>query len=229
VSNPAPPALGLAVLRGFPFSFVFHPRLEAVLGYRFSSLPTRGTLPPYGHLPMTTMDPGPQVAPAGGRRWVFLAWSIGAVVGTLSIFNLTLSGGPAGTVLDRDHRISLRPGLDPEEKLTASIDPNDLTKAVRMYVELTGRDLLPLRASWSERLDRAVGGRLSRWRILRPRPRTDSGISYHRDGRLSAGELKEELEAVFRSAGLSPVAVGAGGFKLVWVGPGLRAGPGPRQ
>ncbi len=167
---------------------------------------------------MMIEGPGRQsVLRADGLRGSF-AWGIVAVVGVLALIVFLLAGSPADFQPGPVQRIALRPGLDPDEKLTASIEPSDLAKTQRMYSELTGRELVPSSLGWRERLDRALGGRLSRWRILRLSPRPESGVCFHRDGRFSAEEVKEELEAAFLAAGLAPIPAGSRGYRLIRVG-----------
>jgi hypothetical protein len=113
-----------------------------------------------------------------------------------------------------DVAIPLRPGVNPDEKMTAFLDGRDLPKAGRMYAELTGRELVPFQASWSQRLNRCLNGRLERWGLVKPTPLPDSGICYHRDGRFSAIEVKEGLEDLFRSVGLCPVPEGRRYYRL---------------
>lgn len=98
--------------------------------------------------------------------------------------------------------------------MTAYIDPNDLGKALRMYAELTGRSPWPRCRTPLGEFDAWSGGRLTRWRVLKPVPKLDSGISYHRDGNFSAGEVKEQLEALFHSAGLRVEPYGARYFRV---------------
>ena len=114
-----------------------------------------------------------------------------------------------------ERSIQLRQGLSPDEKMTTYIDGRDLPKAVRMYAELTGRELVPSQATWSQRLNRRFNGRLARWGLMKTTPGPDNGISYHRDGRFSAIEVKQELEELFQSAGLYPVAEGREYYRLV--------------
>jgi hypothetical protein len=113
-----------------------------------------------------------------------------------------------------ERTIHLRPGLSPDEKMTAYVDERDLPKAFRMYAELTGRELIPSHASWSHRLDEFLGGRLARWGLVKPAPFVDNGICYHRDGRFSAMEIKRELEDLFQGVGLDPVAEGRKYYRL---------------
>ena len=113
-----------------------------------------------------------------------------------------------------ENSIQLRQGLSPDEKMTAYVDGQDLPKAVRMYTELTGRELVPSQANWSQRLDRRSNGRLTRWGILKPAPLPDNGIYYHRDGRFSASEIKQKLEDLFQSLGLKAIPEGAGYYRL---------------
>ena len=111
--------------------------------------------------------------------------------------------------------IHLRAGLSSDEKMTACVDGRDLPKAFRMYAELTGRELIPSRARWSHSLDRRLNGRLVRWGMVKPAPFMDNGICYHRDGRYSAIEIKQELEDLFQSEGLYPVAEGREYYRLL--------------
>jgi hypothetical protein len=111
--------------------------------------------------------------------------------------------------------IHLRRGLSPDEKMTAYVDSRDMPKALRMYAELTGRALIPSQASWSQRLDQHLNGRLTRWRLVKSTPLPDSGICYHRDGRFSAIEIKQSLEDLFLSVGFYPVPEGRDCFRLV--------------
>ena len=110
--------------------------------------------------------------------------------------------------------IQLRQGLSADEKMTAYVDGRDLPKAVRMYTELTGRELVPSQATWSLRLDRLSNGRLSRWGVLKRATLPDSGISYHRDGCFSAGEIKQDLEDLFRRSGLNALPEGTAYYRL---------------
>lgn len=114
-----------------------------------------------------------------------------------------------------ERSIQLRQGLSPDEKMTAYVDERDLPKAVRMYTELTGRELAPSQATWSQRLDRHSKGRLSRWGVLKAAPVPDSGISYHRDGCSSATEIKQKLEDLFQSIGLNAIPEGPAYYRLV--------------
>ena len=114
-----------------------------------------------------------------------------------------------------DGTMQLRRGLSPDEKMTAYVDSRDLPKAMRMYAELTGRELLPTQASWSQRLDRYFNGRLVRCGIVKPIAIPDNGVCYHRDGRFSAIEIKQGLEDLFRNEGLCPVSEGKSYYRLV--------------
>jgi hypothetical protein len=119
-------------------------------------------------------------------------------------------------------KISLRQGLDPREKLTAYVDERNLGKALLMYSELTGREILPLTNSPLQRLDRQFGNRLTKWHIVKRAPAPDTGISYHRDGRFSAGEIKEQLETLFHRSGIRVVPHGANYLRVLRAGQGAR-------
>lgn len=111
--------------------------------------------------------------------------------------------------------LPLRAGLDPEEKLTAFVDGSDVRSALLMYGELTGRERLPSAKSMLQKLDESCGYRLSRWRLVTPARAPDTGVSWHRDGRLSARELKEQLETIFEENGLVIVPVQKTYFRAV--------------
>jgi cation/acetate symporter len=91
--------------------------------------------------------------------------------------------------------IALRPGLAPNEKLTAK-EVSSQAQAIAMYAEVTGRTFLSQNDSGLARLDAMLGGLLSRWGVLKLSASADP-LVFHRDGLLSAGELKEHLESWF--------------------------------
>ena len=158
----------------------------------------------------SSAEPGGVETTGSGRaRLVFLV-----VILLLAGVGLWRDGAPEGS-FQVDGTMQLRRGLSPDEKMTAYVDSRDLPKALRMYAELTGRELLPSQASWGKRLDRYFNGRLVRWGIVKPAAIPDNGICYHRDGRFSAMEIKQALEDLFRSAGLCPVPEGRDCYRLV--------------
>lgn len=111
--------------------------------------------------------------------------------------------------------IELRADIEPERRLSFQMPGWNPLQAVEAYSELTGRHLAPGRGRMVERVDRWSGGRLSAWRLLPPAPaRPDSGVRFHADGRLSARELKEDLERAFRTNGLRTVALGTHAWRL---------------
>jgi hypothetical protein len=110
--------------------------------------------------------------------------------------------------------IHLRPGLLPNQRITAVIDATNPPQACLIYSELTGRTLLPRSDGLLKRLNESLGGRLTRWHLIKLPLAPDSGLRYHADGRFSAGELKENMEGIFDTSGLAPVAVGNNCFRL---------------
>jgi hypothetical protein len=110
---------------------------------------------------------------------------------------------------------TLRQGLDPDRRLSFHMQVWDFSKAISAYSELTGLELVPNRLGPAQRLDRWLGGRLTRWRIISAAPIYDSGIRFHGDGLFRAGELKEDLEHGFRTNHLQVVAVARDYWKLV--------------
>ena len=104
--------------------------------------------------------------------------------------------------------LPLRPDLSPERKLTVTIGSMNVSQALLVYGELTGRMLVPEQPTFGERLDRVLDGRLSRWHLLRPPSNLSAGINYHADGATSAGALLESLQQMFRTNGLAIVPDG---------------------
>jgi hypothetical protein len=99
--------------------------------------------------------------------------------------------------------------------MTAYVDSADFNRATAMYAELTGRTALPSTLTPFQQIDDFLGGGLTQWRVLKPRARLDTGISYHRDGRWTAAEIKEQVELLFASEGFVAVASGDRFFSLV--------------
>jgi hypothetical protein len=151
-------------------------------------------------------------ADSNGIGWVRLALPFVVV---LLLVGAVLWRGNFEGAFQVEGAIRLRAGLSSDEKMTAYVDGRDLPKAFRMYAELTGRELIPSHARWSHWLDRRLNGRLVRWGLVKPAPFPDNGICYHRDGRFSAIEVKQELEELFQSVGLYPVAEGREYYRLV--------------
>jgi len=124
--------------------------------------------------------------------------------------------------LGRETRLGLRPGLMPNQRLTAQVDETDPAKCLRMYLELTGRKLLPITNGILAQLDERLGGRLSRWRWISPAPRLDSGITYHGDGLLSAAETKIRVESALRRAKVELIPVGRRYLRIRAAGLGVK-------
>ena len=146
------------------------------------------------------------------------------IVGTVACC-VVLSGlRSAGARHTTSDRIFLRSGLAPDERMTVHLERLSIPQAKLMYAELTGRNLLPRTTDLLERLDDLSRERLSQWRLIRRQPRPSSGIEYHRDGSLSALEVKERLESFFNTQGLAPVPEGSGNLRIVR----LESNPGGR-
>jgi Na+(H+)/acetate symporter ActP len=111
--------------------------------------------------------------------------------------------------------IPLRPDLKANDKLTLTLAETNLPHALLMYAELTGRILLPRNLSFTERVDGLLGGRLSKWHWLQPPQRPANGLVFHRDGALSAMEVKENLEALFHTNGIAVVGEGEKYFRAI--------------
>jgi hypothetical protein len=129
----------------------------------------------------------------------------------------TTKGSTAGS------GIGLRPGLQPEQRLTAHFDETDIRKCLLMYMELTGRRLWPTTNSLASELDEATGGRLSRWKLVTANPQPDSGISFHADGALSAAEAKAMVEAALTRANVQLLPFGKKHFRVRTTAPVKRA------
>ncbi len=124
----------------------------------------------------------------------------------------------AGALTNRIETIGhlpLRSGLSGGDKLTLSMGEFSVGQGLEMYAELTGRRQVPRASSLGDRIDELFGGRLSRWHLIQRPQAQDSGIRYHADGRLSAGEAKEQLETLFRTNGLVVLAEGERYFRVV--------------
>jgi hypothetical protein len=121
---------------------------------------------------------------------------------------------PRATASAKSSSIGLRPGLQPDQRLTAQIDATDLRKCVLMFMDLTGRSVWPNTNGLRSELDEATGGWLSRWKLVAQAPQPDSGISFHGDGALSAAEAKVLVEAAFTRAGVELIPVGKKHFRI---------------
>jgi Na+(H+)/acetate symporter ActP len=114
--------------------------------------------------------------------------------------------------------LPLRPELSPDRKLTISVGAMNVSQALMIYGELTGRLLLPEQPRFSQRLDRLFEGRLSRWHLVAPPPNLSASVLYHADGATSAGELREALQTMFQTNGLAVVADGKRYLRAVKLG-----------
>jgi Na+(H+)/acetate symporter ActP len=112
-------------------------------------------------------------------------------------------------------KIPLRADLAPDTKMTVNMSETNLTQALATYAELTGRTLVPRNTGLIGRIDDFFGGRLSRWKLVKPPSKTSSGVFYHRDGLFSANEVKERLEALFKTNGLVVVPESAKHFRAI--------------
>jgi hypothetical protein len=109
----------------------------------------------------------------------------------------------------------LRAGLSRSDRVTVNINETNLSQALIMYSELTGRTQLPKTSPLTQRADELFGGRLSRAHLLKLPPRASTGIEYHRDGLFSVGEVKDQLEALFAANHLVLTPEGEKYFRAV--------------
>jgi Na+(H+)/acetate symporter ActP len=114
-------------------------------------------------------------------------------------------------------RLPLRADLASDTYMTVNLGDTNLTQALATYAELTGRTLLPRSESPLARVDDFLGGRLSQWGLVTRHPSPRRGVFYHRDGLVSAIEVKDALEALLRHHGLVVVPVGEQYFRTVQV------------
>jgi hypothetical protein len=111
--------------------------------------------------------------------------------------------------------IPLRASLSPGQRMTVNLESLTVVKALGIYAELTGRQLLPKTNSLPERADDLLGGKLSQLKLM-TRPRLpDSGVREHGDGAFTASEVKERVERDLRQRGLSLRPIGKKGFEAV--------------
>jgi len=137
-------------------------------------------------------------------------WFIPLLGGILVVFSLaTQSRQPSLSLA----KLPLRAGLLPSDRVTAHLNQTNLTEALTMYSELTGRTRLT--SSISQQMNEYFGGYLSRWHLVKAPVRTRSGIEYHRDGLFSVAEVKARLEELFATSGLIFVPVGDKYFRVV--------------
>jgi len=120
------------------------------------------------------------------------------------------SQAPLGT-----GKVPLRAGLLPSERVTVDMNQTNLAQALIMYSELTGRTQLPRTSSISQQIDEFLGGRLSRWHIVKRPPQIQSAIEYHRDGLFTVGEVKEQVEKLFSANGFVLVPHGNKHFRVI--------------
>ena len=113
------------------------------------------------------------------------------------------------------HILPLRAGLSSSDRVTADLNQTNLTQALIMYSELTGRTQLPKTSPISQQVDEFFGGNLSRWHLVKPPVRIASGIEYHRDGLFSVAELKAHLEDLIAAKGLVLVPDGKKYFRVL--------------
>ena len=110
--------------------------------------------------------------------------------------------------------IPLRPGLSPDQRMTANLDAPTVAQAIAVYSELTGRKLKPDTRPVAERVDDFLGRKLSQFKLVSRTAKPDSGVVEHADGAFTAREVKQSIEAHLRTNGLAFVPFGADGFAV---------------
>jgi hypothetical protein len=111
--------------------------------------------------------------------------------------------------------LPLRVGLSPNERVTVDMNQTNLTQALTMYSELTGRTQLTKSSPISQQVDEFFGGYPSRWHLVKRPPQIRSGIEYHHDGLFTAREVKDHLESVFAAHRLVLVPDGKKHFRVI--------------
>lgn len=116
----------------------------------------------------------------------------------------------------RKHRIKipLRADLAQDDRMTVNLSVTNTAEALAIFADITGRQLWPRTNSVSERLDDLLHGQLSRWKLVQRAPKPDVGVSYHRDGFFTASEVKDTLEALFKTNGIALEPVGRKYFRV---------------
>ncbi|MBM3835701.1 MAG: cation acetate symporter [Verrucomicrobia bacterium] len=110
-------------------------------------------------------------------------------------------------------KIALRSDLSPDQRMTVHLTVTNLSQALAIYGDLTGRQSGP-HTNGLEKLDDLLRGQLSRWSLIQRSAVPDSGVRVHGDGQLTANEVKEGLEAFFKTNGVALVPEGARHFRV---------------
>jgi hypothetical protein len=112
-------------------------------------------------------------------------------------------------------KLPLSSAFSPNDKMTANIGETNLEQVLVMYEELTGRTLLPRRGGWGQKLGEAARDRLSGLGLMKRKAHPSTGILVHGDGLFSALEVKESLEALFRTNGIAVIGEGDNYFRAI--------------
>ncbi len=150
-----------------------------------------------------------QVHPRSKRLLMIVVPAVGLIAGGVWLLCPLPAEIPSGG------SVPLRPGVSAADRMTGYVDPSNFQKALAMYAELTGRTARPSTLTPLEKVDEFLDGKLTQLHLLKPRKALDTGITWHRDGRWSAGEIKEQLEEVFAAQGFTAVPSGHRSFSLV--------------
>jgi Na+(H+)/acetate symporter ActP len=95
-------------------------------------------------------------------------------------------------------QIALRDGLSAQQRLTLPLEDFNVPTALFIYAQLTDRTMLPTSSRISEKLDDALGQRLSRWGWVK-RSGLSNPLQYHNDGLYTVGEVKARIEEILRT------------------------------
>jgi len=158
------------------------------------------------------------------RSWL---WAIGLVLALSGVAWAILRSGhrrhldPAGGLAQTGATIPLRPELDGNEHLTVALNAQDLAQAFRLYAALTGRQLLSATNTVAERVDDWLSSRLVRLHLVPVSPSevATPDLTFHHDGLFTTGQLKEMLERIFWTNGLTLAPVGQKYFRAAEVHP----------
>jgi hypothetical protein len=138
------------------------------------------------------------------------------LIGLLLAFCFLGDGNPSG-VTNSDSvpaKLPLRPGLSPNDRITANLEGLSVEKALAMYAELTGRTLQPRPGGWAQAATVFAASKLSYLGLMKPPRHPSSGITIHADGLFTVIEVKEQLENFFRTNGIILVPDGTNHFRV---------------
>jgi cation/acetate symporter len=104
--------------------------------------------------------------------------------------------------------IPLKAGTSTNADRFVKFHRSPVSQGLEMYCELVGRTVVPHRNDVLDRLDRRLGGRLTRMRLLDAPGFFPGEITYQNTNAITAAQLKKVLETGFATNGITLIAVG---------------------